>query len=134
MPPDLPASGAAPASAPAWLDASTLRAMRAARDRRLATGDGAQVAEEAMREVVRAHHPALPLRMIAEAVAAVVQDPPAPERPGVPPRPPAPLALAERLFHALRAAEGRRRGAAEKAAMPAAQRARQTDAAGAAAS
>jgi hypothetical protein len=122
MPPDPPAPVPEPVAPPAWLDATTLHAMRVARDRRLAAGEDAEAAAQAAREVVRAHYPALPLRMLAEAVAAVTQPPR--ERPAAPvrtqegtgsPSRPATLDLAGRLFHALRAAEGRRTGIAETA-------------------
>ncbi len=59
---------------PAWLDGPTRRAMAAARDRCLARGGGAQQAAAAAREVALARLPALPVRMIAEAVAAVAPD------------------------------------------------------------
>ena len=68
MPPEPPA----PLPPPAWLDATTLRAMQVACDARRAAGEDAEAASQAAREVVRARYPALPLRMIAEAVAAVV--------------------------------------------------------------
>lgn len=68
MPESLPA-------APAWLHPITLHAMEAARDRAQAWGKDAFGVAEAAREVVLAHYPAIPLPMIAEAVAAIVHDP-----------------------------------------------------------
>lgn len=65
-----------PPEAPDWLDRATLRAMEAARDRRLAQGADAAAAAEEAAAVARGHHPALPARMIGEAAAAVM--PPAP--------------------------------------------------------
>ena len=52
-----------------------MRAMVAARERMLTWGRDALAAAEAAREVALSHYPALPLPMIAEAVAAVVPDP-----------------------------------------------------------
>ncbi len=49
--------------------------MVAARERMLTWGRDALAAAEAARDVALAHYPALPLPMIAEAVAAVVPDP-----------------------------------------------------------
>lgn len=101
---------------PPWLEPITLRAMEAARDRRLAWGGDAQAAAQAAREVARAHHPALPLGMIEEAVACVVPD--AEGRPGAPAQPWEGEALtpataqevAESLAYALRfGADGRPR-------------------------
>ena len=63
------------AGPPPWLDQTTLRAMEAAKGRALAWGRDAMAAAEAAREVALAHYPALPLPMIAEAVAVVVPDP-----------------------------------------------------------
>ncbi len=65
-----------PPEAPVWLDRTTLRAMEAARDHCLSHGADAAAAAEAAAAVARAHHPALPARMIGEAAAAVM--PPAP--------------------------------------------------------
>jgi hypothetical protein len=61
--------------APSWLDSGTLRVMEAARKRVLAQGRDASAADAAAREVALAHYPALPLPLIAEAVAAVIPDP-----------------------------------------------------------
>jgi len=63
--------------APDWLGRATRRAMAAAHARLLAQGADAADAEEAAAEMARAHHPALPARMIAEAVAAVAPPRPA---------------------------------------------------------
>lgn len=59
---------------PPWLDAGTLRAMQAELARMLAWGRDALAAREAVRELVLARYPALPLPMLAEAVATVVPD------------------------------------------------------------
>jgi hypothetical protein len=72
-PPPPPACRAC--AGPPWLEAPTLRAMEEARDRCLARGGTPRAAAMAAREVAVAHRPALPARMIAEAVAAVVPDP-----------------------------------------------------------
>lgn len=73
--PTEPGEAPPPPAPPAWLAPATLRAMEAARDRCLAWGGDARAAAEAAREVALAHLPALPLRMIAEAVSAAVPDP-----------------------------------------------------------
>lgn len=52
-----------------------LRAMEQAAHRAFAWGRTAEGAAAAVREVALAHMPAAPMRMIAEAVAAVVPDP-----------------------------------------------------------
>lgn len=115
---------------PAWLDAITLRAMTAARDRCLAWGGDARAAARDAAEIARAHHPALPMRMIAEAVAAVVPDPqgrsgsPPPDWNGEPLRPATEQEVAESLSYALRfGADGkpRRTGAEQLAPLAAAQ-------------
>ena len=117
-------------SAPPWLDAITLRAMAAARDRRLAWGGDARAAARAAAEIARAHHPALPMRMIAEAVAAVVPDPQGhpeaspPDWNGEALRPASEQEVAESLSYALRfGADGkpRRTGAEQLAPLAAAQ-------------
>ena len=59
---------------PPWLDAATLRAMQAELARMMAWGRDALAAREAVRELVLARYPALPLPMLGEAVAAVVPD------------------------------------------------------------
>ncbi len=118
-----------PDAPPAWLDAITLRAMEAARDRRLAWGGDSRSAARAVREVVRAHYPALPMRMIAEAVGAILPDPQgrpatAPEWQGEALRPAAPQEVAESLSYALRfGADGkpRRTGTEHLAPLAAAQ-------------
>lgn len=61
-----------PRQAPHWLARATLQAMEAACDRCRATGADAEAIAEAVAEVARAHHPALPAKMIAEAVAAMM--------------------------------------------------------------
>ena len=70
--PDAPLS--AP-TRPAWLDPATLRAMEAAVNRILARDRTAEAAAEAAREVARAHMPSATMRMLEEAVAAVLPDP-----------------------------------------------------------
>jgi hypothetical protein len=118
-----------PDAPPAWLDAITLRAMAAARDRRLAWGGDARAAARAVREVVRSHYPALPMRMIAEAVATMLPDPEgrpahAAEAGGEALRPAAPQEVAESLAYALRfGADGkpRRTGMEHLAPLAAAQ-------------
>jgi hypothetical protein len=65
-------TGDQPSPALPWLSRATLVAARAARSQPGAlarTGDGGS---EAVREVILAHHPALPLTMIAEAVAYIL--------------------------------------------------------------
>jgi len=106
--PAMPADPAAPAPPlqPDWLDAATLRAMELARDRALAWGKGAREAAEAAHAVAWAHHPALPMTMLADAVALVVPDPEgltaaAPACPGDW-LPAAPEEVAEALAYALR--------------------------------
>ena len=115
---------------PSWLAAITLRAMTEARDRRLAWGGDARAAAQAAAEVARAHHPALPMRMLAEAVAAVVPDPegrpdrPPPDWHGEALRPATEQEVAESLSYALRfGADGkpRRTGAEQLAPLAAAQ-------------
>ncbi|WP_198370192.1 hypothetical protein [Roseomonas rosulenta] len=59
---------------PPWLDVPTLRAMEAERARILAWGRDALAARNAVRDVLLARRPALPLPMIEAAVAAVVPD------------------------------------------------------------
>jgi hypothetical protein len=56
----------------AWLHPLSLRAMQSAAAGALASGS-ADAAAEAAREVALAHYPALPLPMIAEAVAEVIK-------------------------------------------------------------
>ncbi len=55
-----------------WLHPLTLRAMQSAAASMSASGRSADAAAEAAREVALAHYPALPLPMIAEAVAVVL--------------------------------------------------------------
>lgn len=62
-----PDPGSAPWPAP-WPDPITVLAMTAARDRHLARGGDVEDAVHAAREIILARHPALPLRMIGEAV------------------------------------------------------------------
>ena len=60
--------------APTWLSPVTLAAARAARSQsRMASQGNAE--SQVVREVIMAHHPALPLTMIAEAVAYVLGSP-----------------------------------------------------------
>jgi hypothetical protein len=59
----------------AWLHPLTLRAMKSAAAGALASARGADAAAEAARAVALARYPALPLPMIAEAVAAALAQP-----------------------------------------------------------
>jgi hypothetical protein len=59
----------------AWLHPLTLRAMKSAAAGALASGRGTDTAAEAARAVALARYPALPLPMIAEAVAAALAQP-----------------------------------------------------------
>jgi len=54
-----------------WLSRATLAAARAARSPAALAGTG-QSESRAVRDIVVAHHPALPATMIAEAVAYVL--------------------------------------------------------------
>jgi hypothetical protein len=92
--------------APPWLDAATLRAMQAELARMLAWVRDALAAREAVRELVLARYPGLPLSMVAEAVAAVVPDAEggsyAPAVPADGERTATPAEAAETLCYALR--------------------------------
>jgi len=58
---------------PTWLSPATLAAARAACGKsRMASQGNAE--SQAVREVIMAHHPALPLTMIAEAMAYVLRE------------------------------------------------------------
>jgi hypothetical protein len=59
-------------AAPWWLESPLLRALEAERSRQLAWGRNALTARDAVQDVLLALRPALPLPMIAEAVAVVV--------------------------------------------------------------
>ena len=61
--------------APAWLGVATLRLARAAGAAALARGRTAREAQEAAQDVLLARHPALPMTMIAEALAAAAGAP-----------------------------------------------------------
>ncbi len=61
-----------PCSALPWLSPATLAAARAARRPPGAPAWTGESDSKAVRDVVLAHHPALPLTMIAEAVAYVL--------------------------------------------------------------
>lgn len=54
---------------PSWLAPATLEAMQSARRAALAAGRGPALAEQAVREVVLARHPALPASLIGQATA-----------------------------------------------------------------
>ena len=62
------------AAPPPWLESPVLRAMEAELNRQLAWGHDALAARLAVQDVLVALRPALPLPMIAEAVALVVPD------------------------------------------------------------
>ena len=60
-----------PATLPAWLPATTLAAMRAARDGRRPPNEGPSAA---VRDAVLGRHPALPMTAVAEAMRAVLAE------------------------------------------------------------
>ena len=60
--------------APPWLDAATLRFMETERNKAFVWGRDALAAAEMVRQLLLARHPALPMTMIDEAVAAVAPD------------------------------------------------------------
>src|SRR4051812_31552951 len=124
--------GASHGRPPGWLDHGTLGVMTAVSNRALHWGRGAEGAALAARDVVWARFPALPLTMIAEAVAAVVHDPngssavrgEAPTTPAGPLRTATPEEIAQSLAYALRfddRGKPRRTGHDATAALAAAQ-------------
>lgn len=64
--------GAPPRSPPPWLSAAALAAGRAARRPRGAIPRLGDADSRAVREAIMVHHPALPMTLIAEAVAYVL--------------------------------------------------------------
>jgi hypothetical protein len=64
--------GPPPRPPPAWLSPAALAAARAARHPRGAFPRPGEANSKAVRETILAHHPALPLTMISEAVKFVL--------------------------------------------------------------
>ncbi len=100
---------------PAWLDVPTLRAMEAERARMLAWGRDALATRDAVRDLLLARRPSLPLAMIEAAVAAAVPDAEglsySPPVPAEGERPATRAEVAETLSYALRfGLDGKPRG------------------------